>query len=500
MDRARATCSDRDHRRPGRHPGASAHHRSRRGARPAPRDPPAHERIGSRWAGRAEPGCTPGRSASLARLGSLANPMGAAFGWQRSRFTVDGRRIVAAQALRAACYGFTSVLLGRLLADRGTSPVTVGILLAVLVAGSAVSSLVLGRFGDGVGRRRSYAWIYLGIAVAGAIVALGAPVWLIGSMALTGTLSTDVVDNGPATTLEQAMLATEDGGRSGARALGWYNFVGYIAGAFGALAQGGAGSVVHGSQGAVAFVVLVPLGLGGAALAMSLSAAVEPVSVDDADDSRRRAQVSRLGPSRRRVFGLAGLFAVDAGGGGLVTTTFLSYYLITRYGAAPFGLGVLFFAIKLLQAVSVLLAPRLADRFGLIPTMVGTHLPSNVLLIAAAFAPTLAWASVLLLGRSLLSSMDVPTRQALVMAVVTPAERTPAAATTNAARYLVRPFGPIIAAGLQQISLGAPLVVSGTVKAGYDLSLWAWGSRHHLGTTTPAKRAPQPRAGGTMDQ
>ena len=140
----------------------------------------------------------------------------------------------------------------------------------------------------------------------------------------------------------------------------------------------------------------------------------------------------------------------------------------------------------------------MADRFGLIPTMVGTHLPSNLLLIAAAFAPTLAWASVLLLGRSLLSSMDVPTRQALVMAVVTPAERTPAAATTNAARYVVRPFGPFVAAALQQISLGAPLVVSGIVKAGYDLSLWTWGSRHHLGTAA-SLNAPQSSPGDTLD-
>ena len=417
---------------------------------------------------------------------------------RRSRLTGDGRRVVAAQALRAAGYGFTSVLLGRLLADRGASPVTVGLLLAALVAGSAIASLVIGRFGDAVGRRRSYASIYLGIAVAGAVVALGAPVWLIAVVALTGTLSTDVVDNGPATTLEQSMLATEEGGRSGARAMGWYNFVGYIAGALGALAQGGVELAVNGPVGSVEFLVLVPLGLGGAALALSLSPGVEPASVDRALDSRQRTR-SRLGPSRRRVFGLAGLFAVDAGGGGLVTTTFLSYYLITRYGAAPFGLGVLFFAITMLQALSVLLAPRIADRFGLIPTMVGTHLPSNLLLIAAAFAPTLAWASALLLGRSVLSSMDVPTRQALVMAVVTPAERTPAAATTNAARYVVRPFGPIIAAALQQISLGAPLVVSGLVKAGYDLSLWAWGSRHHLGTVRPAQPSPQPDSGGTMD-
>jgi len=408
----------------------------------------------------------------------------------RAVLTVDGRRVVAAQALRAAGYGFTSVLLGRLLADRGASPGQVGLLLAALVAGSAISSLVVGRYGDVVGRRRSYALIYLGIALAGAVVAVGAPLWLLAVIALTGTLSTDVVDNGPATTLEQAMLATEEGGRSGARAMGMYNFVGYIAGAIGAMTQGGLGLLVHGTVGAVAFVVLVPLGLAGAALGLSLSARVEPPAIADATATGLVAESSRLGPSRRRVFGLAGLFAVDAGGGGLVTTTFLAYYLTTRYGAAPFGLGVLFFAITLLQAVSVLLAPRVADRFGLIPTMVGTHLPSNLLLIAAAFAPTLGWASVLLLARSVLSSMDVPTRQALVMAVVTPAERTPAAATTNAARYLVRPFGPIIAAGLQQIALGAPLVVSGLVKAGYDLSLWAWGSRHHLGTADHTKPTP----------
>jgi len=97
----------------------------------------------------------------------------------------------------------------------------------------------------------------------------------------------------------------------------------------------------------------------------------------------------------------------------------------------------------------------------------------------------LVWASILLLARSLLSQMDVPTRQALVMAVVTPAERTPAAATTNAARYVVRAFGPIIAAALQQLALSAPLIVAGLVKAGYDLSLWAWAARQRLGGPDP---------------
>ena len=136
----------------------------------------------------------------------------------------------------------------------------------------------------------------------------------------------------------------------------------------------------------------------------------------------------------------------------------------------------------------------MADRFGLIPTMVGTHLPSNLLLIAAAFAPTLAWASVLLLGRSLLSSMDVPTRQALVMAVVTPAERTPAAATTNAARYVVRPFGPIIAAALQ--NLHGRYVWCRDREGGGRLALWAW--VHDKTRNAESRHATlQPR--GTME-
>ena len=176
---------------------------------------------------------------------------------------------------------------------------------------------------------------------------------------------------------------------------------------------------------------------------------------------------------------LAGLFAVDAAGGGLVTTGFLSYYLAERYHASVVALGWLFFAVSVVQAISVALAPLLARRFGLIATMVGTHLPSNVLLAAVAFAPTFGVAAVLLLARTTLSQMDVPTRQALVMTVVTPDERTAAAAVTNAARYTVRPVGPLVAGLVQQLALGAPLVLAGAVKAGYDLALWGWA--RHLG-------------------
>jgi MFS family permease len=174
---------------------------------------------------------------------------------------------------------------------------------------------------------------------------------------------------------------------------------------------------------------------------------------------------------------MAQLFSLDAAGGGLVTTGFLSYYLAERYGVSLAALGWVFFAVLAMQAVSVLLAPLLARRFGLVPTMVGTHLPSNALLALMAFAPTFPVAAGLLIARSTLSQMDVPTRQALVMTVTTPPERTAAAAITNAARYSVRPFAPLLGGLLQQVSLGAPILVAGLVKGGYDLALWRWAGR-----------------------
>ena len=399
--------------------------------------------------------------------------------------TGDARLLVAGQGVRAAGYGFTAVLLGALLAARGYGSLQAAAVLTALIAGTALASLAVGAFGDRFGRRRSYAVFFCGVAVAGVVVAAGAPLWVLLVVALTGTLSTDVVDNGPATTLEQVMLAAEDAGT--AAVYGRYNMIGAAAGALGSLAVTLTGLGPHGATGGVhgwLFLVLVPVGITGAVLAARLSPAVEaPAAAADQKGPSGRVR-SRLGPSRAVVRRLAGLFAVDAAGGGLVTTGFLSYYLTERYHVPVATLGWLFFAVSVVQAVSVALAPLLARRFGLVATMVGTHLPSNVLLAAVAFAPTFGVAALLLLARTTLSQMDVPTRQALVMTVVTPDERTAAAAVTNASRYTVRPAGPLVAGLVQQLALGAPLVVAGTVKAGYDLALWVWARR--LGLTSRA--------------
>src|SRR5215472_4016412 len=206
--------------------------------------------------------------------------------------TGDARLLVAGQGVRAAGYGFTAVLLGALLADRGFSHLQVGVVLTALIAGTALASLAVGRFGDRVGRRRAYAVFFAGVAVAGAVVAAGAPLWLLLVVAATGTLSTDVVDNGPATTLEQAMLAAEDAGT--AAVYGVYNAVGAAAGALGALAVAGLGA--QGAGGRVhawLFAVLIPVGAAGVVIAVRLSPAVE------APGAGRPARVrTRLGASQ----------------------------------------------------------------------------------------------------------------------------------------------------------------------------------------------------------
>ena len=392
----------------------------------------------------------------------------------------DARLLIAGQGVRAVGYGFTAVLLGAVLAARGLTPLQVGAVLTALIAGTAVASVAVGMFADRLGRRRCYALFFAGLAAAGVLVAVAVPWWVLLIVAVTGTLSTDVVDNGPATTLEQSMLAAEDAGT--ARVYGRYNMVGSAAGALGALAVilPGLGSPSAASHSWL-FAALLPVGMAGIAIASRLSSSTE---ADPQSTGRLRPRTTiKLGPSRRVVHRMAGLFAVDAAGGGLVTTGFLSYFFAERYHTSLVALGWLFFAVSVVQAISVAAAPVIARRYGLVATMVGTHLPSNILLASIAFAPGFAVAAALLLARTTLSQMDVPTRQALVMAAVSPEERTPASAVTNAARYTVRPIGPLIAGAAQQLALGAPLIIAGTIKSGYDLALWAWA--RHLPLRTP---------------
>jgi predicted MFS family arabinose efflux permease len=183
---------------------------------------------------------------------------------------------------------------------------------------------------------------------------------------------------------------------------------------------------------------------------------------------------------------LAGLFAVDSFAGGFVVQAFLVYWLQHRYGASIIVTGTVMFGVGLLQTASFLAAPAIAHRAGLLRTMVFTHLPSNLLLVALAFAPNLTAAIGLLLARTILSQMDVPTRQAYVMTLAPPEQRTRAAAVTNTARYLTRPIGTALLGPAQLVAAGLPFLLAGTIKTGYDLALWLWFRRVRLPEPTSA--------------
>ena len=387
----------------------------------------------------------------------------------------DVQRIFAAQALRAFAYGLGSVLLGLTLEERGWSSTEVGALLTAVVAGTALMSVVIGAFGDRLGRRRSYALLFVGLAFAGLAFGLTDKFWLLAIVSLTGTLSTEVVESGPFTSLEQSMIAGGVPPSRRGRTFAMYNAAATIAGSVGALTAGGP-SLLRESLGSPAderfFLTFVPVALLGAVVALSLSPSVEAEA--------ERTSVAGLNRSRSTVTHLAGLFAVDSLGGGFVVQAFIAYWFRLKFGVSPELLGLLFFGVGALQTASFLAAGRLAERFGLLNTMIVSHIPSNILLAAIPFAPTLGVAIALLLGRQSLSQMDVPMRQAYISNLVDPSERTAAAAYTNTARYIVRPVGPALAGAAQQIALGAPFVIAGTLKIGYDLTLWAWFRRVSL--------------------
>jgi predicted MFS family arabinose efflux permease len=374
-----------------------------------------------------------------------------------TRLTPDARRIIAAQAARALAYGLGSVLIGVTLAQRGLSDTAVGAVVAALLAGTALVSVLIARFGDRFGRRRWYRLLFVVMAASGTVFALTSWLPALILAGLTGTVSTDVVESGPFTSLEQAMLPHAGGETT--RLFGTYNTVATLAGSLGALIA------LFGSS--PQWLILYPIAAAAALLAAArLSSAVERGEELDAEP------LPPLHRSRGIVARLSALFALDSFGGGFVPQTFIAYLFTRKYGASPHTLALVFFAIGILQAISFQGAVRLAARIGLLRTMVFTHLPSNLLLAAIAFAPNLPTAIVLLLARFLLSQADVPTRQAYVVAVVDPSERTAAAAYTNTARYLTRPVAPLLAGAALRGALGAPFLIAGALKSVYDIGLY----------------------------
>ena len=373
----------------------------------------------------------------------------------------DFALILAARLLRAFGFGMAAVLVGLHLERRGLAAGAIGVVLTIGLLSAAISGVIAAALASRIGRRATLASAGMLMTIAGADLALATSPVLLGIAAVTGMLGAASVDLGPFASIEQAALAesVEPGRRNVAFAR--YSLTGGLAAAAGALVAGTATSL---DRGRLLFALYAAIGLVTAALALLLSPRAEaPVRAA----ALSSAQVRALAP-------LSALFAIDALGGGLVVNAVIAYWLHVRFGAPANVLGPAFAAIALLQAASYEASGRLANRIGLIRTMVFTHIPSNVLLILVPLSPSLPWAIGLLLARFSLSQMDVPARQAYVVSIVPPAERAGAVAFTGLVRGLGQALGPILSgAAIQSAALGVPFFLAGGLKLVYDLSLYA---------------------------
>ena len=395
----------------------------------------------------------------------------------------DARLIVAARGLRAFGYGMVGVVLGVALSRAGLPAVAIGALITVSLAGDFCSTYVVGVFADRWGRRRVLVTLGILMAFTGAVfgVVTAFPVLLVA--AFFGTLGASASETAPFLPIEQAMLPQTSAPERRMVLFARYNLVASFGVALGALAAGMPDLLArYGipiSAGIrLLFGIYVLVGLGTALLASRLTPAIEaqPRSDEGTPNAGWRRLVPPLGRSRGIVLRLSALFSLDAFAGGFVVQSLLALFFALRYGVPLASLAALFFAANTLSALSFLVAARLARRFGLLNTMVFTHLPSNVLLALVPLMPTFPLAALLLLARQTVSQMDVPTRQAFTMALVAPDERTAAASVTSLARSAGASASPIFAGLLLQgplLALGLPLIVAGALKSVQDLSLWA---------------------------
>ena len=388
----------------------------------------------------------------------------------------EARLLLCGRALRAFGDGFVSLLLPVYLTLLGFDALAVGVLTAVTLAGSAALTLLVGLRAQRYGHRMLLLGATLLMIGTGMGFALETRFWPLLVVGFLGTLNPSSGDVSLFLPLEQALLAGAASDRSRTALFSAYSLTGSLVAALGALAAGVPELVA----------ALLPVGLLRAVQAMFALYALQGLAsyflyrrLPAPAMPRRAASAAPLGPSRRIVLALAALFGLDAFGGGFIVQSLLALWLFQRFGLSLAAAGSFFFWSGLLAAASYLVATRIAARIGLVNTMVWTHLPSNLLLILAPFAPSLPLALALLLARSALSNMDVPTRTSYVMAVVTPDERAAAASVTSVPRSLAAAASPVAAGWLLGLSsFGWPLVAAGALKVIYDLLLLAM-FRHH---------------------
>jgi MFS family permease len=411
----------------------------------------------------------------------------------------NGRALFAMRTLRMFGYGFLAVALVLYLDALGLDAWTIGLVLTLTLVGDTLVSLWLTTHADRIGRRRVLVAGSVLMILAGVVFAATDWAPLLILAATIGVISPTGNEVGPFLAIEQAALSQTVPDERRTATFAWYNLVGYVATASGALAAGMLSQALldRGVAAVDAYRAIV-IGYAVIGLAMAFGFGRLGDAVEAPPRERRSNDIRELlglRRSRRVVLRLSALFSLDAFGGGFIPQSLMAYWFHLRFGVEPGVLGVIFFGANLLAAVSSLSAARIASRIGLINTMVFTHLPSNVLLILVPLMPNLPLAVAVLLLRFSLSQMDVPTRQSYVISVVDPDERSAAAGVTGIARTTGAAISPSISSVLMANAgtIALPFYLAGGLKILYDLLLYR-DFRSHAGpdasaTSTEARRA-----------
>jgi MFS family permease len=383
----------------------------------------------------------------------------------------DVRRLLCARGLRAFGDGYVSLLLPLYLLALGLTPFQIGVIATGTLLGSGVLTLLVGLHAHRFRYRTMLLTATALMMATGVGFAVVSDFWPLLIIAVVGTLNPSSGDVSVFLPLEQAVLSHVVADRQRTEVFARYSLVGALVGAFGALfaafPQFVVGAIGIGAKPALQamFVLYGLLGLVSGLIYANLPVTLAAGTATTAAPLRQ---------SRRIVYTLAALFSLDAFGGGFVVQSLLALWLFERFQFSIAAAGTIFFWTGVLSAFSYLVAVRIANRIGLVNTMVFTHLPANALLLAIPFVADPAWVIVLLLVRAALSQMDVPTRSSYVMAVVAPEERAAAASITSVPRSLASAVSPLFAGYLLGLSsFGWPLVIAGGLKIAYDLLLLA---------------------------
>ena len=382
--------------------------------------------------------------------------------------------LFSTRIIRLFCYGFLSVVLALYLAETGFDEKLIGLLFTLTLAGDAGITLWLTTHADQLGRRNTLLIGALLMAGAGAVFVVTHNIILLMAAAIIGVISPSGNEIGPFLSVEQAGLTQLIPNEKRTKIFAWYNMVGSFATATGALAGGWLAKILQSSgwtQLESYRLVLMGYGLGGIILVILFLGVSPAIEVTGTTTQKKTLGLHR---SRKVVFKLSSLFALDAFAGGLVVQSMIAYWFHVKFNVDSGTLGSIFFGANVLAGISALLAVPLAAKIGLINTMVFTHIPSNILLMLVPLMPNLPLAIGLLLVRFSISQMDVPTRQSYTMAVVAPDERSAASGVTAIARSVGASISPMLTGFFFSIPMffNAPLFLAGGLKIIYDLLLY----------------------------